>query len=174
MADQSPVVVSNSGRKQVLQKENVLVHPNGVPFLLNDASWRYTYNSSTTVADPGTGKFLLNSGTLSAATIGAVSKTDLDSNDLTNWFYDTVDAIPTGVLVLRHGTDPTVWAVYYVSSPSNQTDYVRLSLQHIAHGAGSFVNGHPFRVIYDRAPQPVSRVSSLPADTKARLNLAIR
>lgn len=106
-----------------------------------DAGVMWTYDSSTSMADPGTGKLRLNSATLSAVTAMAISDlTALSGNpDLSSWVlsWDDSSSEIRGQIILRRSGASENLAIYNITSAStDNSGWTQLVLAHVAsHGA---------------------------------------
>lgn len=96
----------------------------------------YNFDSSTSMADPGTGEFRLNHGTLSSVTAIAISDTDLAGTDRDA----LLDAINGGYLELRRTELATSHARYKITAVSDSGTWHQLTVTHVA-SSGSFSNG---------------------------------
>jgi hypothetical protein len=100
--------------------------------------FQYTFDNNTANADPGSGKFRLDSATLSAVAKWYVDLLDADGNDLTNWLAALDDAIGTvkGFIYFRDLADDTKWGMYRLDAVTTLTGYVRFDATYIVAGSG--------------------------------------
>lgn len=103
-------------------------------------SSKYTFSNSTVVADPGTGKLLLNNATPASATIIAISTTDADTNVITAFLASLDDSTHNPRALLKIGKNNTNFAIYGINSANaDHTGWKELNVSYID-GAGSFSN----------------------------------
>lgn len=125
----------------------------------------YTFSSSTTMADPGTGVFRLNNATFSSVTAIAISDTDwrgVDRDgqlDSTTGFY--LEFIQTSNALVR--------ALFKVSSPTDNGTWHQLTVVHIAGLNPPFSNGSTCTVRI-RTEIQVAEMIALTASRVAVLN----
>lgn len=102
-----------------------------------DGGLRWTYDSSTSIADPGTGAFRLNSLTLSAANELAISASTAETGnpDFSDWVAGWDDSTTTsdrGQIILRNASG-TAQAVYSVNGAiTDNSTWLAIPVQHIA------------------------------------------
>ena len=107
-------------------------------------STKFTYSTTTTDADPGSGYVRFNNGTLASATIAYIDDADAFANDVTAWVqsFDDVSGNSTsrGRIRMYKATNIGVFAVYKINAAiTDATGYTKVPLTYIA-GAGSFSN----------------------------------
>ncbi len=99
----------------------------------------YQFNTSTTTSsDPGSGKFTLNSGTLSSVSQIAVSDLDTDGTNhqnYLNYFDDSTNVTSKAKIVFRSGDRDTAW--FNVTSLSDETGFVKFNVTFISGSASS-------------------------------------
>jgi hypothetical protein len=99
---------------------------------------RYTFDSSTSMADPGAGDFRFNNATVASVTNVAFDATSADSGnpDVSDWI-DTWDASTSttvkGHLYFQKRGTPSTYAVFYVDGASAVTDNTGWLQVQIAH-----------------------------------------
>ena len=103
-------------------------------------SIRYTWDTGTTDADPGTGDVRANHATLASATEIYVSTTDAGSADvsaiLATW--DDSTSSTKGMLRIAHRTDPTKWVEYAVTGAiTSASGYRKIPVTYVG-GPGGF------------------------------------
>jgi len=107
-----------------------------------DAGLSFTYNSSTSAADPGTGKVAFNSGTFASITSVYISETDASANGLASEIQSWDDPTSTIKTRLRFqkGGDPTKVLVLDVSgSITDNGTWGTIPVTYVRH-TGSFTN----------------------------------
>jgi len=107
-------------------------------------STKFTYSTTTTDADPGSGYVRFNNATLASATIAYIDDADAFANDVTNWVqsFDDVSGNSTsrGRIRMYKATSIGVFAVYKINAAiTDASGYTKVPLTYIA-GAGSFSN----------------------------------
>lgn len=119
-----------------------------------NAGLKFTFDSSTSMADPGAGDFRLNSGTLSAVTAIAVDDTSAETGNpdvsavVLSW-DDSLSAV-RGTIVLQQITAPENIAVYSITGAStDNSGWTQLAVAHVA-SAGTFVNGEAYAMQFWR------------------------
>jgi hypothetical protein len=89
------------------------------------AAIKYAFdNSTTTTADPGTGDFRLNNGTLASVT--AIAFADTDSNGGNNEAYllaqdDSTTTAHRGYVIIRKLSAPSTFAIYEITGASTDS-----------------------------------------------------
>jgi hypothetical protein len=114
---------------------------------------KYTYSSTTTEADPETGKIRLNNATLSSVTALYISETDGDSASVASWIATWDDSTNTvkGHIVITKDSDGSQFAIYQVTgSITDKGTWDKVTLSYKA-GNGSFSNGDSVRIAFSRA-----------------------
>lgn len=97
-----------------------------------DSGVKWLFDSSTTMADPGTGDFRLNNATLASVTAIAVNATGSGS-DVSDWVATWDDSTNTtkGYLVLREEAGGTV-AVFSISSVTDNTAWLQINVSYVS------------------------------------------
>lgn len=99
----------------------------------------YTYNATTTDADPGTGIVRLNSATMSAVTQAYIDVLTPGSADITAWLDSLANSTSPNKAVVtfaRNSAPNDNYARYYLTSVTTATGYRKLNLTYIS-AAGS-------------------------------------
>ena len=107
-------------------------------------STKFTYSTTTTDSDPGSGYVRFNNSTLASATIAYIDDADAFANDVTAWvqsFDDVTGNAPSrGRIRMYKANSIGVFAVYKISGAiTDASGYTKVPLTYIA-GAGSFSN----------------------------------
>lgn len=121
----------------------------------------FTFDNSTSMADPGTGDLRLNNATLASVTAAAVD--DLSSitgnpdvSALVLSWDDHNNGNNRGILTIKDVAAPQNFAAYRIAGAStDNAGWTQLSLSHVA-SAGSFTNGNQLSVEF--APSGASDV----------------
>lgn len=113
---------------------------------------QFTYSTTTTDSDPGSGIFRFNNATIASATAGYFDNNDAGGSSVSGWL-DTFDDSTTthkGYLIVRGVTTQSAWAIFSVTgSVTDGTGYRKLTLTYIAHG-GTWANGETFAFGFSR------------------------
>src|SRR5206468_1525125 len=106
----------------------------------------YTFSTTTTDADPGSGYLRLGSATQNTATVVRASNTDSGG---TGWasvlasFADSTNTVKGHVRLFKT-TDPTKWLVFSVSAVASPTGYKNITVANVGSSAASpFTNTSP-------------------------------
>lgn len=113
----------------------------------------FAYSTATADADPGAGSFRLNHATLASATAAYVDNLDAAGNTLSTWLdtFDDSTSTVRGHLLLQSVAASDTWALFTVSGPVvDGTGYRKLTLAHLAHGAGAWANAAKFTLNFFR------------------------
>jgi len=105
---------------------------------------QFTYSTTTTDADPGSGFIRFNNTTLSSASIAYVDDNEINGTDVSAWVlsFDDVSSSASNRGRIRMSKSNTLdtWAVYKISGASTDASgYVKLALTYID-SAGTFAN----------------------------------
>jgi hypothetical protein len=115
----------------------------------------FTFSTTTTMADPGTGVIRLNNATLASVTAAAVDDLSAASGnpDVSAWVLswdDSTNAV-RGHIILKKQSAPQNFAVYAISGAStDNSGWTQLALTHVA-SAGSFSNSDLLSVEFTRS-----------------------
>jgi hypothetical protein len=98
--------------------------------------FRYTYNSTTTDSDPGSGTMRLNNGTHSSATFAYVDNLDGAGATITTWLDaldDSTQSNHKGYLRIQKASDPAIYREYVVTGAIvDGTGYRKIPISHVA------------------------------------------
>ncbi|OWW18405.1 hypothetical protein [Noviherbaspirillum denitrificans] len=106
----------------------------------------YTFDSTTSDADPGAGKLRLSSATQNTST---VIRLDVAGSDGSTWTsvidtWDDSTSTIKGFIRLVKATDATKWLIFSVSSIASPAGYKNITVAPVASSAANpFVNGDP-------------------------------
>lgn len=145
------------------------------------------FDSGTTDADPGNGRFKLNNATPALAAMAYIDNLEaLSGASITAWLDSFDDAVATrkGTLIFSDASDPTIFRAYDVTgSVVDGTGYRKVTIAHVA-GNGSFTAdrrfvlmfmpggsdgySHGYRLSFDTATTDAD-----PGNGKVRFNSAI-
>lgn len=103
--------------------------------------FNYLFSSSTSMTDPGAGKFALNNSNLTLATQIAISRTNNASVVVSGWLDKwTVSSNPTkSVITISSKTDANVFAIYQVTAVSVQSGFYVFTISPVTFN-GTFAN----------------------------------
>lgn len=103
----------------------------------------YTYSTTTTMADPGTGIVRFNSATLASVTAIAIDDLSADTGnpDVSNWIltFDNSTATNKGTLRFRKKSAPQNFVDYTVTALTDNAGWTELAVTHAA-SSGSLSN----------------------------------
>lgn len=117
-----------------------------------DAGLKYTYDTTTTDADPGSGKFRFNNATPSSATQLYISETDGDSNAISALIqsWDDADNSIRGFLTfVKDGSPSNVLIFQVTGSITDGGAYDKVTIANVV-SSGSFSNNDVFKVSFSR------------------------
>jgi len=116
------------------------------------AAITFTFDSSTTDADPGDGEFRLNHATPASATQLFIDNLEYWGGSVAAWlssFDDSTSTSSKGTLII-HGVDSEdVFAIYRVTAVADGGGYKQITMSYVT-GAGAFVNGEMFTLSFYR------------------------
>ena len=99
-------------------------------------SFRYTYSTTTTDSDPGSGILRLNNATMANVTQVFIDLVDFNGNVLTTLLdaLDDVAAVNKGTLRLFDASDLTAWIVFSLQTVTTATGYRKLGVSYVSSG----------------------------------------
>ncbi len=113
----------------------------------------YTFSTTTTDSDPGTGTLRLNHGTIGSASAIFIDDSDANSADVSAFLLTWDDSTNTGdrgQIYITKKSAPANFAIFKVSGASTDASgYVKLAVTHVASN-GSFSNTDPIAVEFNR------------------------
>jgi len=99
---------------------------------------QYTFDSSTSMADPGTGDFRLNNGTVGSVTEIAFDATSADTGnpDLSDFIAASDDSTNTvaGHIIFKKSGTPATFAIFSITSVADNTGWLQATVVHVASG----------------------------------------
>jgi hypothetical protein len=109
----------------------------------------YTFSTTTTDADPGSGFLRLDNATASSATGIYASDNEINAVDVSAYLLSWDDGTSTveGQIILRSVESAGVFHIYNLTAVTDNSGYVDLTVTHVA-GAGSFTNGESVLVAF--------------------------
>jgi len=102
---------------------------------------QFTFDDSTTMADPGVGDWRFNHGTISSVSAIALDATSADTGNpdvsdfITTW--DDSTSTLNGHLILKKKGTPATFAIYTVGAVTDNTGWLQVALTHVD-SAGSW------------------------------------
>ncbi len=113
----------------------------------------YTFSTTTTDSDPGTGVLRLNHGTIGSATAIYIDDSDANSADISAYLLtwdDSTNSADRGQIYITKKSAPANFAIFKVSGASTDASgYVKLAVTHVSSN-GSFSNTDPIAVEFNR------------------------
>jgi hypothetical protein len=109
----------------------------------------YTYSTTTTDADPGSGFLRLDNATPGSATGIYVSDNELNAVDVSAYLlsWDDGTSAAPGTIIMRSVESAGVFHIYSLTAVTDNSGYVDLTVSYVA-GSGSFVNGETVLVAF--------------------------
>ena len=96
---------------------------------------KYTFDNSTSMADPGTGEFRLNHGTMSSVSAIAFDATtgDTGNPDMSDYIVTWDDSSSTinGHLIRKKSGTPATLAIFTVGAVTDNTGWLQVALTHV-------------------------------------------
>lgn len=112
----------------------------------------YTYDTTTTATDPGSGRLQFNNANLALATSLFISETDGDSNPLQVFLATWDDSTSTirGFISMRKDSDPSVFAIFSVTGTiTDNGAWDTFTVAHIVSN-GAFADNDPVKINFFR------------------------
>lgn len=102
-------------------------------------TFKYLFDSSTTMADPGSGDLRLNNATLANVTAIAFSNTYSGGSDISDWIatWDDSTHTPASRIIIRKSGDADFFAIYNVAAVTDNGAWLQLTVTHSASGGGT-------------------------------------
>ena len=110
-----------------------------LPGVLATASLKYLFDSSTTMADPGTGDLRLNNAAIASTTAIALSNTFSGGSDISDLIatWDNATHTPAAVLTVRKAGDADFFATFGITAVTDNGAWLQLTASFIATGGGT-------------------------------------
>tara|TARA_R110000803_G_scaffold210734_1_gene283532 strand:+ start:44882 stop:46375 length:1494 start_codon:yes stop_codon:yes gene_type:complete len=119
-------------------------------------AWKYTFSTTTTMADPTTGQIRFDNGTLASVTNIAIDATSADTgnpdvSDLIASIDDGTNSTHEGyIFVRKHGTPATFMAYNVTSAIVDNTGWLQIPVTHAASG-GTLSNADTLYISFSRS-----------------------
>ena len=119
-------------------------------------AWKYTFDNSTSMADPGTGDFRLDNATLASVTNIAIDATSADTgnpdvSDLIASIDDGTNSTHEGYIFFRKSGAPATFMAYNVTGAIvDNTGWLQIPVSHAASG-GSLTNADTLYISFARS-----------------------
>ena len=117
--------------------------------------YRFLFDDTTSMADPGSGDFRLNNASLGSADAAAISDNSADSGNpdvsaaVLSW--DNSNNAVRGTIYIKQIADPANFAIYNITGAStDNSGWTQLALTYVDH-AGSFTDADPCVIEFARA-----------------------
>lgn len=133
---------------------------------------KYTFSTTTTMADPGIGLLRFNNAAAASVTAIAIDAQTSDTGNpnilayITSW--DDSTNIVKGQLRIAKASAPTIFAIYNVTGLTDNTGWVQLAVTYVA-GSGTFSNSDVSYLEFFRAGDTgggsISTVASITSST---------
>lgn len=120
--------------------------------LLSSPGIAYTFSTSTTMGDPGSGVLRFNNATLASVTAIAIDDNDANGADLSTYVltWDDVGTTDRGTLIIQNRTSPGNVAIFTITGAStDNSGWTQLAVTYVTH-AGSFASNAPLGVTYSK------------------------
>ena len=131
----------------------------GIPTGLN-----FTYSTTTTDSDPGSGVIRFNNATLASASIAYVDDADSAGANIEAYVLSWDDSTNTalrGTITLVKRDNPAIFAIWNITGASvDGSGYSKLALTYVA-GTGSFANNDPVVLSFVRTGNAGSDASNV-------------
>ena len=130
--------------------DNITFEPAGVW----GSTMVWKFDSSTTMADPGSGEIRLNNATISSVTAIAVSNKSADGlvdiSDFVATWDDSTNTAHYGSMIIKKISAPENFAVFSLTGTvTDNTDWLQLTVTHVT-SAGSFTASDGLSVDFSR------------------------
>jgi len=113
--------------------------------VISSIGLNYNFDTSTTMADPGTGDFRLNNGTVASVTAISLDATTNDTGnpDLSDFVATWDDSTNTiaGYIVGKKVGTPATFFVFSVSAVADNTGWLQLTVSHVT-SSGTWSSGN--------------------------------
>jgi len=114
---------------------------------------KYTFSTTTSMADPGTGILRYNHGTVASVTAIAIDDLTADAGnpDVEAWlktFDDSSSTIKGWIRLVEPGT-PANYAIFNVTAVADNSGWVQLTVAHVDSN-GTFSNADSIRLFFSR------------------------
>ena len=134
----------------------------------------FTFDNSTSMADPGTGDFRLNDATVANVTAIAFDATSAETGnpDVSNFIAawdDVANATGSGVLTIKKAGTPATFAGFYVTSVTDNTGWLQVAVTHIASNGTWTASDRAFMSFAASGADGAGSLSNIVEDTTPQL-----
>lgn len=127
-------LIGAAGAAQVAADEAIAAAANAEAFV-DAGAFKYAFDSSTSMADPGTGDFRLNNATIASATAIAVDALTTSSGnpDVSDAIaaWDVSTSITKGQLRITKQGTPATFAVFDITAITDNTGWLELAVTYV-------------------------------------------
>jgi len=119
----------------------------------SNAGLSFTYDSTTTDADPGAGKVRFNNASLASATLAYIDNSDNEGLDVSAYLdtWDDASATDKGQLIVRDVADPTIHYIFAITGTVvDGTGYRKVTINYVS-GSGALTDADDVVLIFLRA-----------------------
>ena len=119
-------------------------------------AWKYTFDNSTSMADPGAGEIRLNNATLASVTNIAIDATSADTgnpdvSDLIASIDDGTNSTHEGYIFVRKSGTPATFMAYNVTGAiTDNTGWLQIPVSHAASN-GTLTNADTLYISFSRS-----------------------
>lgn len=123
---------------------------------------QFTYSSTTTDADPGSGKLRFNNSDPASATAVYIDNNEIGGTDVSAWldtFDDGGNSTKRGTLMVYSSASPSIFYIYNVSgSVTDGTGYRKLTIAKVS-GLGTFTDATAYTLVFipNFAPEALTK-----------------
>ena len=117
---------------------------------------KFTFSSSTSMADPGAGTIRLNNGAVGSVTAIAIDATSADtgSPDISNFIAtwgSVSNGTARGLITIRKGSTPATYAIYNVTAAvTDNTGWLQITVTHNS-SSGSWSNADTMFITFAKS-----------------------
>jgi len=120
-------------------------------------AWKYTFDNSTSMADPGTGEIRFNHATVGSVTALAIDATSADSGNpdvsdfIASW-DDGNNSTHEGYVTFRKSGTPATYAVFSLGTVTDNTGWMQAAVTHVDSN-GTWSNADTMYISFTRSGQ---------------------
>jgi len=135
---------------------------------------KFTFSSSTSMADPGAGTIRLNNGAVGSVTAIAIDATSADtgSPDISNFIAtwgSVSNGTARGLITIRKGGTPATYAIYNVTAAvTDNTGWLQITVTHNS-SSGSWSNADTMFITFAKSGADGGGLANVVEDTTPQL-----